>query len=193
MSRPADRSTQKICWSNWVKRVKPIKILTLLAAAFLAAAPAFAQSQDDDPVFAFHETDPAMNAAIQTALSYLPVFLEQMSDGEGRSIDGAFVKVAVPTPGQPTDAEHVWVGPFAFIDDRFAGALASHPAYFSHTAQGEVLHFSRNQISDWGVLGSDGLRYGYFTSRVVIETLPADEAAAYDGFFSSDPLPVGWE
>lgn len=171
-------------------------MLRVLFAALCCVllVPGAVVAQSDDPVVTLESGDPDMNAAIEQARSTLDLFFRNTVDDEGVSDQRAYVKVAVPAQfGIPVTHEHVWVGPFKTNGTQFGGILNSNPVHFDHTAPGEVLYFELQDISDWGWIAPNGKQFGYYTARVVIARLPAEEAAGYEGLFSDAMVPPVWE
>ena len=169
-------------------------IRTVFAAALTilplwAPAPAFAQ--EGDPVTQFGTDDPVMNAAQAEAQQTFALFLENVTDAEGCGSPAASVKVAFDVGND--GVEVIWVGPF--LDQgggQMAGLLANQPNFMGNLNAGDPVSFTQDMVRDWAVNGADGLLYGHYTTRVIVPTLPAAQAAQISALLSPDPVPADW-
>jgi uncharacterized protein YegJ (DUF2314 family) len=57
---------------------------------------------------------------------------------------------------------------------------------------GDHVRFTRSQIADWSVLEADGRMYGHYTTRVLIDRLPREEADQIRDLISPQPMPEAW-
>jgi uncharacterized protein YegJ (DUF2314 family) len=169
--------------------LKRLLIPALVAMAALAV-PAAAQ----DPIINYEKDDAAMNAAIAEAQATLPLFLANALDAEGNGSEMALIKVGFPTTdGGGMDVEHIWVSPFARLEDgSFIGLLANEPAALGDLMAGDQVDFSADMISDWHMTAPSGLYWGSYTSRVMFDQ-GAFGDTPFDQIFEADPVPTAWK
>jgi len=166
---------------------------TLLLPASLALGlmtPALAQ----DPILTYEVEDPVMNEAIAEARATLPLFLAKAFDDEGYSLDGTMLKVGMPTDGSNgTDVEHIWVTPFATMDDgSLTGLLANEPVALGDLEAGDQVDFSVDMVSDWHMTAPSGLFWGSYTSRVMYDR-GAFGATPFEDLFEAEATPAAWQ
>jgi uncharacterized protein YegJ (DUF2314 family) len=160
--------------------------------AFALALPLALPATAEDQVLPYSEGNPRMNAAMLAAQETLPKFLAVALDEQGVSRPGAVVKVAMPTQGDPSVPEHIWVTPFARLSDgRMTGYLDNEPQDLGDLHHGDQVTFATGMISDWGLLSERGLAYGQFTTRVIFED-GAFGDTPFDAIFEDDPVPSDW-
>lgn len=118
-----------------------------------------------------HETDPAMNAAIEQARSSVTIFTGRLPNLRA---SGVFVSIKLPlTEGGMT--EHVWMADPVFEDGQFTGRLASEPVNLPSWTRGDRIAVSADQISDWMAIDGDAL-YGGYTIHVLRDRMsPAEQ------------------
>ena len=155
----------------------PRRLARIALALALACGPLAFQTRaqaGDDRVVGVAADDPDMTAAIR-----------QARDG----LDGFLATAAAPPPGasgfklkvkvQDGEAvEHFWVTPFRAAEDGFEGILANEPSSVRNVEQGQLIRFSRADISDWGYR-KEGREVGSFTVCVMFKKMPANEADYY--------------
>ncbi|MEL6960488.1 MAG: DUF2314 domain-containing protein [Pseudomonadota bacterium] len=169
-------------------------IRTLIAAAIATLPlliPAQGITQEGDPVTQFGTDDPVMNAAQAEARQTLALFLSNVTDAEGFGSPGASVKVAFDVGND--GVEVIWVGPF--LDQgggQMAGLLANQPNFMGNLNAGDPVSFTQDMVRDWALSGADGLLYGHYTTRVIVPTLPAAQAAQISALLSPAPVPAEW-
>lgn len=122
-----------------------------MRAAFLilmlSAAVALAQEKRDENEVVFaSETDPDMVVAIRKARESLDGFLA-LAASPPANTDGFKVKVMVR---DGREVEHFWVTPFRVVGSGFQGVLANAPRVVRNVRAGQILAFSRGEISDRG-------------------------------------------
>lgn len=177
---------------DWKTRGR-IAGMTLFALSFVSAngrtalQPAAAGA--GDPVYAYTAADPRMNAAETEAQARFTQFLAHVLDAEGIARPDAAVKVALPVAGG--GHEIIWISPFGQQDGTFAGVLANEPDFIDGQL-GDVVTFTAEQVRDWYFFGPDGLMYGSYTTRVMLDDLQPGQAAQIAALLSADPLPAGW-
>jgi uncharacterized protein YegJ (DUF2314 family) len=148
------------------------QLLLLLAALSVLA---FAQEgRDESEVVFVGTTDPDMIAAIRQARSTLDEFLS-LAANPPPNTTGFKLKVMVKD-GSKT--EHFWVTPFRRVNDAFAGVLANDPKVVHNVRSGQVVRFTRAEISDWGY-EKDGRQVGSYTVCVLFRKMPKEQADYY--------------
>ena len=142
-----------------------------LTTCFLTVA---AQQRDESEVVLVDTTDPDMVTAIKQARTTLPDFLE-LAANPPPGTDGYKLKVMV-IDGAKT--EHFWVTPFKIVPDGFAGVIANEPKMVKNVKGGQIVHFDKSLISDWGYT-KNGRQVGSFTVCVLFKKMPADQVEYY--------------
>jgi uncharacterized protein YegJ (DUF2314 family) len=168
-----------------------LKSLTLAGPLALALImPGFAQ----DPTINYEKDDAAMNAAIAEAQATLPLFLANVLDAEGYGSDEALIKVGFPTiDGSGTDLEHIWVSPFAQLEDgSFTGLLANEPVALGNLMAGDQVDFSVDMISDLHLTAPSGLYWGSYTNRVMYDQ-GAFGDTPFEQIFEPETVPADWK
>jgi uncharacterized protein YegJ (DUF2314 family) len=89
--------------------------------------------------------------------------------------DGFKVKVMVR---DGREVEHFWVTPFRVVGSGFEGVLANDPRVVRNVRAGQILAFSRGEISDWGYVRG-GRRVGSFTVCALFGKMPKEQADYY--------------
>lgn len=143
---------------------------------------------EDDRLTYFSADDPEMTTAIAEARRTLPVFWTAFESGEDirRS---CMIKVRLTAEnGQD---EHIWVGDIHREDGVARGLLVDEPVYLSGLQQCSPVVIDPDRISDWLYVADDDLIWGAFTQRVMLRTLPEDQAAEARKIFSLTPVEEG--
>ena len=152
---------------------RPIAVLlSLLLAVPMPAAPS--QARDENEIVNVHERDPDMVTAIKAARATLDDFL-RLAASPPPNTSGYKLKVMVR---DGADVEHFWVTPFEPTADGFAGILANEPRTVSNVRGGQLLRFSRTEISDWGYM-KEGRQVGSYTVCVLFKKMPKEQADYY--------------
>lgn len=161
--------------------------LMAAAASLATSAPALAQKKGADPVVRVEDANTRMNAAIANAQASLEVF--EAAFAADKLTDDAFsVKVAIPTDPDldgPT-VEYIWVSLLTLDAGQGSGVLNNQPAFF-RANRGDFVTFRRDQIGDWQ-FHRNGVRYGHFTTRVLLDHLEPDTAARIRATLSATPM-----
>jgi len=159
-------------------------MIELIAAAALAfapttSAPAPVAGTKDDPVYGVAANDPEMNAAIARGRATLPEFYRRLaSPGAG---EGEFM---VKFDIDPSDrAEYVWAIELDRSRAPMTGVLINQPLH-TDDREGDRVAIPEDRIIDWGYR-SGRVMQGSFTNRVLIERMPAEDAAPFRRF-------LGW-
>lgn len=161
--------------------MKTIFLAVFLLAA-LGAGVAEAQVSDrtvieregEPGIVNYEGDDPEMNAAIETARAKLPYFWERMGSPK-RYEDSFTLKVEFPVSSEEgVTGEHIWVDGIVRTADGFSAKLANEPNWMENKRLGDVVTFTEDMISDWG-FGSRGKMIGFYTLRVMLPDMPAEE------------------
>lgn len=176
---------------RWRTKVRLSAILCLIGATVVANIGQGVAADEPGPVVQLAAGDAAMSDAEAAARRHLDTFLGHVLREDGAAIEGAAVKIAIPTGG--AHAEVIWVTPFAQTSDNgFLGILANTPRHIEGASAGDAVAFSRDQVRDWSFFGEDARLYGSFTTRVLLPHIPRSEAAKIAMVLSDVPLPAGW-
>lgn len=166
--------------------------LIAIALAF-TATPAFAQKTADEPVpdfvTSYADSDARMNTAIEQARALLPLFFQEFAS---TTAPGAFtIKVGLATNGG--GHEHIWVGDLHYEGNQLVGNLINEPYDLPGMRLGSQVAINNDDISDWTIATPDGV-YGGYTTRVMLEDMPAAQAEEYRvGLqMTRDPTPSWW-
>ena len=81
----------------------------------------------------------------------------------------------------------------AWIEGRYIGYLANDPNHMPNKQIGSKVHFSAQQIRDRGYFGANGKLFGHYTTRVLVKTLPQNQAKPILDLLSDYPVPNRWE
>ena len=149
-------------------------VQALLAGAALLSACALAGPPKGDKVVTTKQSDPDMEAARQKALATLDSFLATAAKPPADTSDFK-LKVAVKD-GRIT--EHFWVIPFAVTPQGFEGTLANEPELVHTVALGQVIKFTRADISDWGYTKA-GRQVGSFTVCALFKKMSKEDVKYY--------------
>jgi uncharacterized protein YegJ (DUF2314 family) len=176
---------------RWRTKVRLSATLALIGASSLANLSESASADDARPAVTIQAADAAMSDAQAVARHFLDRFLAHVLMPDGATIDGAAVKIAVPTGDGHADV--IWVTPFAQTSENgFLGLLASTPRGIPGASLGDAIAFERAQVRDWSFVGDDTKLYGSFTTRVLLPHIPKNQAEQIASVLSDLPLPQGW-
>lgn len=149
-----------------------------MRAAILIALAAFSSQAwtagKDDQTVLIRSEDQEMNAAIERAQSTLDEFLK-INANPPSGASGFKIKVRIE---DSHGTEHMWVTPFKKTEKGFSGVLADDPEYVTSVKNGQVLNFTRRDVTDWGYV-QDGKQKGSFTVCVLFKHMPASEVEQY--------------
>lgn len=176
---------------RWRTKVRLSATLCLVAATVAANLGQGAAADDTGPVVQLSASDAAMNDAESAARRHFDQFLSHVLTESGATMEGAAVKIAIPTGGE--HAEVIWVAPFAQTSpDGFLGQFANAPQHIKDATVGDTVAFHRDQVRDWSFFGKDSKLYGSFTTRVLLPHIPRSEAAKIAMLLSDVPVPTDW-
>lgn len=169
------------------------KLIAALFAVLLAlGTPAFAQkggADSDNGVMHFAGDDVQMNAARTAARDSYPQFRAAFNNASAGEREFFMVKLALTD--STGELEHIWVDSLHLNGDRLMGRLANVPVDLPNMSQGSLVEVRADLISDWSITRVDGM-YGNFTTRVMIDRMPAREAEPYRAALAPTPLPPDW-
>jgi uncharacterized protein YegJ (DUF2314 family) len=143
----------------------------ILCALITTAA---AQTRDHNEVVQVENEDPEMTAAIHKARRSLDQFL-LLAANPPAGTSGFKLKVMVKDSSR---TEHFWVAPFKRLASGFEGELANEPRVVSNVKHGQIIRFSRDEISDWGYMRGSR-QVGSETVCVLFKRMPKDQANYY--------------
>ena len=156
---------------------------TLTFALALALVPVIAPAE----TVVTEAGDPVIAAAIETARSHLARVFDVGFQEGGTAHPALTLKVAFPIED---GEEIIWVAEAARAGADMSGKLANDPVHLPGLSAGDTVTFTEDMIADWGIVGAAGKLFGHYTTRVLIETMPEDQAAAIRDLLSDDPLPA---
>jgi uncharacterized protein YegJ (DUF2314 family) len=144
-------------------------------------------SRPDNPdIVSYGASDEAMNAAIAEAQAHLDYFWERVAAPASSERDFT-LKVAFPTPTKGENArEHIWVSDFEKTASGYVGRLANEPLDIVGKKFGDRTEFATNMITDWGFM-RDGKMIGFYTLRVMVDDMPAKDAAEFREALGENP------
>ncbi|MGR3514371.1 MAG: DUF2314 domain-containing protein [Paracoccaceae bacterium] len=176
---------------RWRTKVRLSATLALIGATTLANIGVGASAEDASPVVTLQAGHLAMSDAEAAAQRHFKMFLAHVLKPDGATLEGAAVKIAVPTGNG--HAEVIWVTPFAqTTPTQFLGAYANTPQSIPNAVEGDAVAFEAGQVRDWSFMGSDTKLYGSFTTRVLLPHIPREQAAQIAAVLSDVPVPAEW-
>lgn len=150
--------------------------------ALLAAVPSRAQEtlrrtrEGQADVLGVDGDDARMNAAMQRARATLPAFnayLPRAARGEvSASLKAVF--------REGDEVEHMWITDVTLRDGRYHGTLNNRPMGVRNVAEGDPVTVSPDEVSDWMVVGSDGLMRGGFTVLELLGRMKPKERTRFE-------------
>lgn len=176
---------------RWRTKVRISATLCLVCAAFAANLGQGAAADDSAPVIELSANHLAMSDAEAAAQRHLDRFLKHVLISDGSTVEGAAVKIAVPTGDE--SAEVIWITPFARIsEEQYIGLFANEPQNIADAKVGDAIAFTLDQVRDWSFVGKDSKLYGSFTTRVLLPHIEQSEAARIAAVLSELPTPSNW-
>ncbi|MEO1536326.1 MAG: DUF2314 domain-containing protein [Pseudomonadota bacterium] len=176
---------------RWKTKVRLSATLALIGATFLANLGEGASAEGAGPTVTLEAGDLAMSDAEAAARRHFDRFLAHVVQPDGATLEGAAVKIAVPTGYE--HAEVIWVTPFAQTTEKgFLGVFANAPQAIPGASVGDAILFERGQVRDWSFYGADTKLYGSFTTRVLLPHIPREQAAQIAAILSDLPVPSEW-
>jgi uncharacterized protein YegJ (DUF2314 family) len=153
-------------------------VAKLALAGFLSMA---SLAHAEDKVVDFSKADPVMNAAIEKARGSLPQFWTMFAAPQS-GIDDFSLKLAV-TDEQGT--EHFWCSEIEGNADKASCRIANEPQIVQNVAMGQRVDVDPAIISDW-MYQKDGKIVGAQTLRVIVKTMPPEEAEQYKAMLADE-------
>lgn len=150
------------------------KFSSFLLTLLLVAGSAAGQKRDENEIVLFDTEDHEMTAAIRTARNSLDAFLK-LAENPPADVSGLKLKVMVT---DSNGTEHFWVTRFQPTAVGFEGILANEPRIVRSVKHGQLLKFTRADISDWGYV-KNGRQVGSFTVCVMMKQVPKEQADYY--------------
>lgn len=147
------------------------------------------QQGGGDPIIPFATDDVAMNTAIEEARRTYPQFLAAFRNAPQHTQENFAVKLGLET--YDGGREHIWVDNLFLRNGRLYGHIANNPNALPNLRLGSEVEVTPDLISDWAIYTAEGA-YGSFTTRVMIERMPAHEAARYREGLARQTIPPGW-
>jgi uncharacterized protein YegJ (DUF2314 family) len=155
---------------------KLIAKLALVGFLFVASS-----AHAEDKIVDFAATDPVMNAAIEKARGSLPQFWTMFAAPQS-GIGDFSLKLAI-TDGQGT--EHFWCSEIEGNADKASCRISNDPQVVQTVAMGQRVEVDPAIISDW-MYQKDGKIVGAQTLRVIVKTLPPEEAEQYKAMLADE-------
>lgn len=112
-----------------------------------------------------------MKQAIQSAQSTLDEFFERFRNPQPGDEDFN-VKVRIE---DNNGAEYFWLGDLKLDAEPYSGIIGNDPGIVRNVEIGQEYSFSKKDISDWMYM-SNGKMQGNYTLRVILKSMPEDEA-----------------
>lgn len=145
--------------------------LLLLVAAGCGGDPdPIAVSDDPNLVLVSHEHT-AMNEAIAQAKAHLDAFERELAAAAPGWVFTVKKHFATPDGG----GEHIWVTDVKAVKGGFEGVLDNIPRFAEGVRHGDRHFVARDDVSDWMITDDEGNRWGCYTVRVLLSSMP-DEA-----------------
>jgi uncharacterized protein YegJ (DUF2314 family) len=164
-----------------------MRLLALLMAAALMAAPVAACAQDaEDPsnIVEVAPEDVEIHAARETARQALPGFWARF-DSDPVVRETGLLKVVFPAKGGSTEV--MWVRELVRKNGVVTGLLDNVPTLDVGLVTDQPVTVDLSKVVDWGYV-RDGKRWGFFTPRLMLKRLPTDQAAELGETFSPTPI-----
>jgi uncharacterized protein YegJ (DUF2314 family) len=154
-------------------------MLTALALAGAATMQPTDGKPEPDRTYDVSTEDAAMNAAIDRGRATLPDFYRLLARPQAG--DGEFMVKFDIDPSE--HAEYVWATDLDRSRTPMTGVLINQPVN-TEDRLGDRVAIPEDLIVDWGYRRG-GVMQGNFTNRVLLNHMPADEAAEFRRF-------LGW-
>lgn len=127
--------------------------------------------------------DVTMDQAVATARETLPVF---WSVFDAQSAEDYRLKAGLTTPNGAV--EHLWFFPRARNESgKVVAILMNQPRDIDDINEGDEVFFLEDRISDWSYR-KNGLAYGMYTQRALLDRMPAEARREMEAFLSPTPL-----
>jgi uncharacterized protein YegJ (DUF2314 family) len=131
-----------------------------------------AEANQEEPIYQVPAEDKEMNAAKAKAVATLPEFYARLArPGDATEF---MIKFDI-LPGE--DAEFVWADALDRTGSPMTGVLVNKPEATDHRI-GQRVPIPEADIIDW-MYRKGGKMQGGFTNRVLLERMPAEDAASF--------------
>jgi uncharacterized protein YegJ (DUF2314 family) len=154
-------------------------ILILIALAGCKGNPGVVEKTEDKEgqkkAYAFSGDNEEMNAAIQEAIRYYPLFERAMQQPDTSLTDFCLKMKFNCGDGC---SEHMWLSNLHMVGGQYFGVLTIEPRYAQGIKLGDTIRVIRNDITDWRYLKNGKLQGGY-TIKVIYNSLKGKEKQEY--------------
>ena len=142
-------------------------LLVLLAAACGQGDDSVVVS-DDAGVVAVPDEDAAMNQAIAEAKAHLDTFERELAAASLGRVFTVKKRFATPDGG----GEHIWITDIKAVKGGFEGIVDNDPRSVEGVGYGARHFVARDDVTDWMITDAEGRRWGCYTTRVLLRTMP---------------------
>jgi uncharacterized protein YegJ (DUF2314 family) len=158
-------------------------VIRLASIIVLAAALAAAEAPPQGPASLVPASDTFASEVFTRAQRNVAMFIQGLRDHPGAL--SAFQIRA--TDGDQSEA--VWLTRVSYSAGRFSGVVEVAPTVVKTVAQGQYLTVNQGQITDWYQLQGQQM-IGNYTLRVMLPSLPPEQAAAMAKGLAPEPPPL---
>ena len=156
-----------------------MKLAFIMAWALMGLAQPASEQAPPDQVISFSASDSAMSAAEDKGRATLPEFFARYSSPAADETEFMVKYDVDPTEG----FEFVWASLLSRSGSTVQGILINQPVK-TKDKLGDKVAIQEADIVDWGYRKA-GVMQGSFTTRVMLDQMPSDEADQYRDF-------LGW-
>ena len=143
-------------------------LLLLLLAAGCGQAVDSVVVSDDVGVVAVPDEDAAMNQAIAEAKAHLATFERELAAAAPGRVFTVKKRFATPDGG----GEHIWITDVKAAKGGFEGIVDNEPRSVEGVGYGDRHFVARDDVTDWMITDAEGKRWGCYTTRVLLPTMP---------------------
>lgn len=151
--------------------VRAAKVFVCLAI-LVSMSGCFSGGEKPETMYSDYDKD-KMNAAIAEGKATLDQFLTRLNSPQPGDGDFA-LKVRIE---DSNGVEFFWVSDVKVTATGFEAKIANDPGLVKKVKIDQIYSFTRDEVADW-MYFSNGVMQGNFTMRVILETMPPEEAAA---------------
>ena len=151
--------------------VRAAKVFVCLA--ILATVPGcFSGGEKPETLYSDYDKS-KMDAAIAEGKATLDQFLTRLNSPQPGDGDFA-LKVRIE---DSNGVEFFWVSDVKVTATGFEAKIANDPGLVKKVKVDQIYSFTRDEVADW-MYFSNGVMQGNFTMRVILDSMPPEEAAA---------------